>query len=123
MAKFSENRHISYVINMSCKVDTVFRPIRTHQYGSNHQGWFCAVDGNRTGNLLVFQFGPIHTGCTIGSVTFLRNDTKYYEGAVAKNSSSHWVNKCRIYAYKISSPHQFLISHKLLFCYGANLGT
>ena len=65
----------------------------------------------------------IYTGCTIGSVTFLRNDTKYYEGAVAKNSSSHWVNRCRIYAYQISSPHQFLISHKLLFCYGANLGT
>ena len=64
-----------------------------------------------------------YTGCTIGSVTFLRNDTKYYEGAVAKNFSSHWVDRCRIYAYKISSPHQFLISHKLLFCYGANLGT
>ena len=27
-----------------------------------------------------------------------------------------------VYAYQISSPHKFLISHKLLFCYGANLG-
>ena len=25
----------------------------------------------------------VRTGCTTGSVTFLRNDTKYYEGAVA----------------------------------------
>ena len=24
----------------------------------------------------------VYTGCTTGSVTFLRNDTKYYEGAV-----------------------------------------
>ena len=61
------------------------------------------------------------TGCTIGSVTFLRNDTKYYEGVVAKNSSSHCVTRYRIYAYQISSPHQFLISHKLLFCWQVSI--
>ena len=85
------------------------------------RGYFVQVSNML--NLELYGHKMSTTGCTIGSVTYLRNDTKYYEGAVAKNSSSHWVNRCRIYAYQISSPHQFLISHKLLFCYGANLGT
>ena len=52
--------YIYYIYNIYISIDTVFRPIRTHQYGSNHQGWFCADGGDRTGNLSIISSGPCH---------------------------------------------------------------
>ena len=43
----NRTKHCVYgYIYIYIPIDTVFRPIRTHQYGSNHQDWFCADGGD-----------------------------------------------------------------------------
>ena len=45
----------------------------------------------------------VFTGCTTESVTIFRNDTKYYEGVVAKNFSSHCGTRCQ--TIKVAKSH------------------
>ena len=48
----------------------MFRPIRTHQYGSNHQGWFFADGGNLTG-IDIYIYIYIYIYYVVGSISQL----------------------------------------------------